>query len=502
MDRLSYWMDTVKAPDYPELPESIKCDIAVVGAGLTGITTALLLAKTGADVVVIEASKAGSGTSGYTTAKVTAQHALKLQTLSEKRRETYARANLAGLARIAKFIEEYAIDCDFAQTPAYVYTRDKNDTELLEKELREYEKLGINGRLTSKTRLPFDATALAMENQAQFHPLKYLYALAAEFVKKGGRIFEHTKATEFERNGKCIIKTEKGNVSTNAAVFATNYPLVDFPGLFFIKLHQEREYAICTGANNVDVEGMYINIHEPVNSIRMHYSDAGNKLLLVGHGHRTAKEDEDDTSYEHLRDFLHADFKSADQKPSYEWSAQDCMTLDGIPYVGAIFEKNPNVYVAAGYEKWGITNSAAAAMMISDHAAGTNYIDHEVREKFDPIRFTPGSSAKNFFSQAGTVLKAFTLDNVLMPAGDYEDIEPGKGAVMRIGGRAQAVYKDESGEIHAFSAHCTHLGCTLEYNETEQSFDCPCHGSRFSMLGEVLDGPAKIPLKKILEDDK
>ncbi len=502
MNRLSYWMDTANAPDYPELSESIKCDVVVVGAGLTGITAALLLAKTGADVVVIEASRVGSGTSGYTTAKVTAQHALKLQTLPEKKREAYARANLAGLGRVTKFVDEYAIDCDFAQAPACVYTRDGGGIDLLEKELREYEKLGITGHITSKTCLPFEATALVMEGQAQFHPLKYLYALAGEFVKKGGRIFEHTKALEFERNEKCVVRTANGSVRADAAVFATNYPLVEFPGLFFIKLHQERTYIICTDSGKVDVEGMYINIHDPVNSIRMHYSGSGNKLLLAGYGHRTGKEEEDDASYGHLKSLLHTDFKGAAPNPSHEWSAQDCFPIDGMPYAGAIFAKNPNVYVATGYEKWGITNSAAAAMMIADHAAGTNFIEREVREKFDPIRFTPGSSAKDFFSQAGTVLKSFTLDNILMPAGDYDDIEPGKGAVMRIGGKAQAVYKDENREVHAFSAHCTHLGCTLEYNETEQSFDCPCHGSRFSMLGEVLDGPAKIPLKKISEDDE
>lgn len=502
MNRLSYWMDTAIPVNYPELSGDIKCDVAVVGAGMTGITAALLLAKTGANVVVIEASRVGSGTTGYTTAKVTAQHGLKLQTLSEKKKEAYARANQAGLNRIAKFIDEYNIDCDFQRLPDYVYTRDDNDIFRLEKELEEYEKFGINGHLTSETRLPFKTTALVMENQAQFHPLKYLYALAAEFVKKGGRIYEHTMATGFDRNEKCIIETEKGNVTANSAVFATNYPLVDFPGLFFIKLHQERTYAICTDANEVDVEGMYINIHEPVNSIRMHYSNEGNKLILVGHGHRTAKEDEDDTSYNHLKDFLHADFKGADPEPLYEWSAQDCFTLDGMPYVGAIFSKNPNVYVATGYEKWGMTNSTAAAMMIADGAAGTNFIDHEIREKFDPIRFTPGASAKNFFSQAGTVLKAFTLDNVLMPVGDYDDVESGTGAVMRVNGKAQAIYRDKDGEVHAFSAHCTHLKCTLEYNEAESSFDCPCHGSRFSMKGEVLDGPAKEPLERVEEDDE
>ncbi|MGE5496018.1 MAG: FAD-dependent oxidoreductase [Burkholderiales bacterium] len=497
--RLSYWMDTASAPKFPKLGGDIYCDVAVVGAGLTGITTALLLAKSGADVAVIEASSVGSGTSGYTTAKITVQHGLKYQKLPESKKEAYARANDAGLKRIADFVAEYNIHCDFKRLPAYVYTRDENDIYLLEKELKEYEKLGINGHITDTAPLPFKATALAMENQAQFHPLKYLYALANEFVKLGGRIFEHTKVKDYQRKDSNIIHTESGDVSAKTVVFTTNYPLVDFPGLFFIKLHQERTYAVCTNANRVDVAGMYINIHEPVNSIRMHYSDV-NRLLLVGHGHRTAKEDEDDTSYEHLKDFLRADFKAAAPEPSYMWSAQDCFTLDGMPYIGAIFSKNPNAYVATGFEKWGMTNSAAAAMMLSDYISGTSFIDHEVREKFDPIRFTPGASAKEFFSHMGTVLKALTLDNALIPAGSYDDVEAGKGAVLRVGGKAQAIYKDKEGNITAFKAHCTHMGCPLEYNEAENSFDCVCHGSRFSMNGEILDGPAKDPLEKIEEE--
>lgn len=500
-ERLSYWMDTASAPKYPVMNGDVKCDVVVVGAGMTGITTALLLAKSGADVVVVEASRVGSGTSGYTTAKVTTQHGLKYQTLPENKKEAYARANGAGLKRIADFFSEYNIDCDFERLPSYVYTRDENDVYLLEKEMKEYEKFGINGHITDGAKLPFKVTALAMENQAQFHPLKYLYALANEFVKKGGRIFEHTMARDYQRKDDNVVHTDKGDISAKTAVFATNYPLVDFPGLFFLKLHQERTYAICTDAGGVDVAGMYINIHAPANSLRMHYSDSGNKLLLVGHGHRTAKEDNDDTSYGHLRDLLRADFRNADPEPSHEWSAQDCFTLDGMPYVGSIFNKNPNVYIATGFEKWGMTNAAAASMMLSDYIAGTSFIEHEVREKYDPIRFTPGASAKEFFSHAGTVLKAFTMDNALIPTGSYDDVEKGKGAVLRVEGKAQAIYKDKDGNVSAFKAHCTHLGCPLEYNEAENSFDCVCHGSRFSMDGSILDGPAKDPLERIREDD-
>ena len=221
-----------------------------------------------------------------------------------------------------------------------------------------------------------------------------------------------------------------------------------------------------------------------------------NRLILVGNGHKKADGNGCD-SFEHLEDFLQEEFREADKSPSYRWSAQDCVTLDGMPYIGAIFGKNPNAYVATGFAKWGITNSAAAAMMLADDIVGTSFFSKQIREQFDPMRFTPGASAKNFVAQSGDVISAFTAGNARIPSGNYSDLEKGQGAVLRIDGKAQALYRDEDGNLLAYKAHCTHMGCPLEYNEAERSFDCPCHGSRFSVQGEVLNGPAKYPLEKI-----
>lgn len=503
MKNISYWLDTVHGKEHPSFSGDKKCDIAVIGAGFTGITAALLLSKTGAQVTVIEADRVGKGTSGHATVKVTLQHSLKLNSLGEKKAEAYYKANKAGFDRIAEFIKEYNIDCDFESRPAYVYTRDDEDIPQIEKEERMYETLGIAGGVTEDTGLPFKVKrSIVMDNQAQFHPVKYIYALADEFVKSGGSIYENTKAVGFERDGECRVRTENGILRAKSVIFATNYPLVEFPGLFFLKLHQERSYALCTKAGDFYVPGMYINVKEPVNSIRMHKLNGEDRLILAGYGHRTGKDSDDITGYDRLRDALKTDFKDACQTPDYEWSAEDSQTLDGIPYVGAIYDKQPNVYVASGYEKWGVTNSAAAALMLSDEIAGTNYIDCEYREKFDPLRFTPGASAKNFFIHAGNVAMGFTSDNALIFSGKYDDLERGEGAVLRVDGKAQAIYRDPSGEIHAYSVHCPHLGCTLEYNKADNSFDCPCHGSRFTMYGDILNGPAKEPLKRLETEEE
>lgn len=493
----SYWADSVPAPSYPEFAGDEKCDVTIVGARFTGITTALLLAEAGVDVVVLESDKVGSGASGSTTGKVTVQHGLKLQSLSEKHMEAYAKANEAGFAKICELIDGYGIDCDFDKTTSYVYAREGDITSSLDKEMEAYEKLGMKGRLVSETHLPYrTASALAMDGQAQFHPLKYLYALADIFIKKGGRIYEHSRVVDFSRKDTCELYTNKGRLSAPSAVFATNYPLIDSPGSFFLKLHQSRSYAICTDAKSVDVQGMYITMNEPSNSVRMHYSKDMNRLILVGYGHKTG-DDKGSDSFERLEDFLQAGFSEADKNPSYRWSAQDCVTLDGMPYIGALYGKNPNAYVATGFDKWGITNSAAAAMMIADDIVGTSYFSKQIREQFDPMRFTPGASAKSFFAHTADVVSAFTVGNVRIPSGNYSDLEKCQGAVLRIDGKAQAVYRDEDGNLFAFKAHCTHMGCPLEYNEADKSFDCPCHGSRFSVYGDVLNGPAKEALEKI-----
>lgn len=498
MENESLWMGTASAQSYPCFKEDMHCEVAIVGAGLTGITTALLLAKAGIDVVVLEADTVGSGTSGRTTAKVTIQHGLCYQSLTEHRAQCYAQANTAGAALISSLIGEYHIDCDYEKQPSYVYTLDENQISRIEKEMLAYEKLGLAGRITTQTGLPFDVkSAIILDDQAQFHPLKYLYSLAKVASASGVQIFEHTRVLGMDRAESCVLHTPNGRLTANTVVLATNYPLIEFPGHFFLRLHQERSYIISTDASGVNVKGMYITAEDPVRSVRMHTLDGKMQLLLGGYGHRTGKEDQAGNSYDHLDLFLHADFKQASQKPDYRWSAQDCAPLDNMPYVGAAHANSPRVYIASGFNKWGMTNSAAAAAMITDSIAGTTRIDKETAAAFSPLRFKPGASALELAKQAGEVLSAFTFGYAGLPLGSYDDVKPGEGAVLRIDGSAQAVYRDKSGNLYAYQGNCTHLGCPLEYNELDKSFDCRCHGSRFGVDGQVLTGPAKKSLERI-----
>jgi Rieske Fe-S protein len=300
-------------------------------------------------------------------------------------------------------------------------------------------------------------------------------------------IFEKTKALDIVRDEAGItVHTEKNTITANAAVMATGYPMIEFPGLFFLRLHQERSYILA--AERQAPEGMYINAGKPVKSVRSHSLGGQPWVLVGGYGHRTAKEDQENTGYAPLGDFLKRSFTGTEA--AYGWSAQDGKTLDHIPYVGAVYQEGPNMYVAAGYDKWGMTNSAAAAMMITDEITGSQFIDPEIREVFSPQRVAPGASAGGFVKQAAEAVYEYTAGNVTIAIGKLDDVKPGEGAVLRINGHAVAVYKDENGQISTFKAHCTHLGCPLEYNAAEKSFDCPCHGSRFSVTGDVIEGPA------------
>ena len=489
------WME-IEKPRLPVMEGAQRCDVAVVGAGLTGITTALLLALEGVKTIVVEADVIGSGTSGRTTGKVTVQHDVRLHSLGEAKARGYLAANQSGLDMIVRLIGEYKIDCDYARCPAYVYARDDDEVKAIEQEMDIYERIGVPARLTKDVPLPFPVReALVLEDQAYFHPLKYLYALADALVGMGAPVYEKSRAMDIERSSDgVLVRTERGTIRAKAAVLATGYPLVEYPGLFFLRLHQERSY-LMAARMPIQTGGMGITAGEPVNTLRIHRMDGENWLLAGGFGHKTGQEDKKDkTGYDPARDFL-KQFGQAEAE--YRWSAQDCETLDTIPYIGGLYQDGPNVYVATGYGKWGMTNSAAAAIMLRDLITGSEVISPQVRTIFDPLRVAPGASAKNFFMQTADTVRAFTAGRASIEAGDCDDIPRGEGAVRRVGGKTCAIYKDKDGHIRIFSAVCTHLKCPLEYNAAEKTFDCQCHGSRFSLTGDVIEGPAKLPLEPV-----
>ena len=501
MKQMSIWADTVSPPSFETLTGKVNCDVAVAGGGLTGLTCALLLARAGLKVCVAEADAIGSGTSGRTTAKITAQHGIKLSDLSDEKALAYFKANQAGLKFIDSLISKMDIDCGYGRCPAFVYARSEKEEQDIYKEKEKYDKLGIPGEIETQTQLPFEIKcALEMQNQAQFHPLQYLYAIAKEASQEGAQIFENTRVTQVERDENGItLNTPNGTIQCKAAVLATGYPLVEYPGLFFMRVHQKRSYLIAAQLDRQGPNGLYINAGNPAHSLRSLEMDGTHWLLAGGFGHKTGSESPGETGIEPLEDFLYACYPHA--KARYGWSAQDCVTIDGLPYVGALYKDGPQVYVATGYAKWGMTNSAAAAMMITDAHTGSHMIDEEIREFFSPLRIAPVASAKGFAQQTADTLRTFTMGNIGIEIGGFDDILPGEGAVRRNGGHALAIGREHDGTLHLMNAHCTHMHCPLEYNEEAHSFDCRCHGSRFSLSGQVLSGPARKPLEHLEESE-
>lgn len=494
----SYWRVPAFRPALPELRGDERCGVAIVGGGLTGITLAALLSERGADAAVVEADALGAGTTGGTTGKITLQHGLKYhalaQALGADNARLYARANQAGFDLIAGFVKTLHMDCDYTPSEAYVYTEDDGDVAALEKELKALDALGLEAFYREDCGLPFPIrAAVSVKDQAHFHPMKYLHALAAHAISKGCRIYEHSQVVSVERGSGCTLKTANGGtLRAQTVVLATNYPIKDMPGFYFARLHQERSYIVCADAPGIDVRGMYINVRPPVHSFRMHNAQKP-RLLAGGYGHKTGHQGEGG-SYTRLRALLKDRFPEG-CAPIAQWSAQDTVTLDGVPYAGTLSRETPDIFIATGYAKWGMTNSAACALLLAESITDTGGMRDEAA-LFSPHRFTPGASAKSFLVQSLDIAKSFTAGNLSIPFGDVQAVPGGEGKIMGADHDAVAVYKDEAGDVHVYSAHCTHMKCPLAYNAEEKSFDCPCHGSRFAMDGSVLNGPAPRPLKR------
>jgi glycine/D-amino acid oxidase-like deaminating enzyme/nitrite reductase/ring-hydroxylating ferredoxin subunit len=493
----SVWVDTAPAPRvHPQLDGDAHADVAVIGGGIVGITTALLLAEAGASVVLLEAGRLAEGTSGYTTAKVSSQHGMLYGALRSKHgteaARRYGEANEAALAWIAARVQRDGIDCDFRRQSSYVYVTSPDDRDQVEREAEAAIEAGLPAELVAETPLPFPvAAAVRFERQAEFHPRKYLFALAEQFdAIEGARIFERSHAVEVgAHEGRQVVKGPGGRVLAERVVVATHYPFLD-RSLAFARLHPTRSYAIACRIAGAPPEGMHISGDSPTRSIRaipMGGQDPQEELLLVGgEGHKTGTESDTKLRYERLEAFAreHWDVRSVE----YRWSAQDPITLDLIPYVGRLTPFNDRVLMATGFAKWGMTGGTAAALLLADLCLGREAMWAGL---FDPNRLTVRQSLPRLLRENAQVASRFVGDRLRhADKRPIENLKAGEGAIVEHDGERVAAARDDDGTLHAVSARCTHLGCLVRWNDAERSWDCPCHGSRFAVDGTVLEGPA------------
>ncbi|HBI6222925.1 TPA: FAD-dependent oxidoreductase [Clostridium perfringens] len=470
----SVWSESCKFRKRDALNKDIKTDVLVIGAGIAGVLTAYMLKQKGREVVLIDAAEIASGNTKNTTAKITSQHDLIYSKLiaefGEEKARQYAKANELAIKKYKEIIEDKRIECDFEEKPAYVYSL--NEIDVLKEEVEAAKNLGIDAEFVDEANLPFKINgAVKFNNQAQFNPLKFLKGISNELI-----IYENTRALEIKEN---LVVTSGGNITANNIVVATHYPIMNAPGYYFMKMHQERSYVLAL-ENTSEIDGMYIDINKEGYSFRTY----NNLLLLGGISHRTG-ENEEGGSYDKLRKVAKELYTKAKEK--YYWSAQDCMTIDGIPYIGRYSSETPNIYVATGFNKWGMTSSMVSAMIISDMILEK---ENDFSEIFSPRRFDLSLSINNIANDLIETAKNFIAQKVYIPSSEIEHIKNGHGGIIEYNGEKVGVYKNKEGKEFFVSTKCTHLGCQLSWNADELTWDCPCHGSRFDYKGRLIGSPA------------
>ena len=424
----SIWEKTARMPSFPSLEGDGKTDVLVIGGGIAGLLCAWRLRKAGADCMLIEADRLCGGTTGRTTAKITSQHGLVYHRLvrafGPERARRFRQAQEAALDQFRTLCRE--IDCDFEEKDSFVYTPDRPGE--LEKELAALEKTGAPARFVRDLPLPFPtAGAVCFPRQGQFHPLKFLSAIAVSLP-----VHEHTRALEWAPGR---VRTERGTIRAEKVIAATHFPFITNHGAYFLKLFQHRSYVLAL-ENGPDLDGMYVD----ASKTGMSFRNWEGRLLLGGGGHRTGKKG---GGWRELEDAARRYYPGA--RAVCRWAAQDCMSLDGVPYIGQYGRHTPGLYTASGFNKWGMTGAMLASELLADLALGR---ENPYAELFRPDR---------------TILRPQLAVNALESAVNL---------------------------LTPTAPRCPHMGCALKYNAQEHTWDCPCHGSRFSEDGRVLDGPA------------
>ncbi len=461
-----------------KLKSDITTEVAVIGGGLAGVLIAYLLQQRGIPVVILECRKTGGGITKNTTAKITSQHSLIYKKLimykGEQRAWEYAMSNQRAIDKYQEIINELKIDCDFEILPNYIYTLD--DEQKIRQEVEAALKLGLPAVFTKETTLPFRVkAAIRFDNQAQFHPLKFLDRVADNL-----KIYENTRVTQINKNG--LIITDQGSVKAKKVVIATHYPFINIPGYYFIRLHQERSYLAALegcGKAKDEFHGMYLDADQNGFTFRK-YKD----YLILGGGYHRTGQYKPINSYGRIENAARKWYPNS--KIKYTWSAQDCMTPDSVPYIGRYSVRTPNIYVATGFNKWGMTSSMVSAMIISDMITGR---ENEYRKVFIPRRLML-SGSRVFLKDAAIITISLLSEHLKIPHDKLKDIEKGKAGVIRHDGQRVGVYRDKDDKYYFVTTKCPHLGCKLEWNQNEMTWDCPCHGSRFDYYGRMINNPA------------
>ena len=486
----SLWLEAMPPTGYPVLQGDQSFDIAVLGGGISGLTTALLCKREGARVVLIEADRVGGGVTGNNTAKVSALQSTMYSSIRHQHDAAaaadYAAGSAAAVEKVAALAAE-GIDCELHRRAAYTYATSSSELRTVEEEARVSREAGLPTVLTDTVDLPFPVTgAVRLDDQIEFHPVRYAQGLAAAIEGDGSRVFEGTRALALHEGGPSRVDTTSGTITADRVVVATHYPLFD-RGFYFARLEAERSYCIAARLRGEPPRGLSINAASPKWSVRSY----GDLLILCGQGHPTGASGVGDERYRRLEDFAREHWDV--EEITHRFSAQDPSPYDKLPMIGPYTPGSSRLFVASGFAKWGLSGGTLGAMILADLLAGRT---NPWAARFNPNRLSPRSAPT--LARMNAKVGVDLIGDRLTPAQatSTDEVPAGQARIVRDGAGKTGVYRDEAGALHAVSLRCTHLGCLLRFNGAERSWDCPCHGSRFDVDGAVLEGPAVHPLER------
>ena len=490
----SLWQVDEPLPEQPQLGGDAEAEVVVVGAGIAGMTAAFLLQSAGKRVIVLEARRVGGGETGHTTAHLTelldARYHKLLSKFGRIKAQLAAQSVRAALDRIEALATELQIECRFERVPEYLYATDDAQRRELERELEALQRVGVGARWAERFPLSLPITgAVCLERQARFHPLAYLRGLTARFLAEGGIVHEGTGVLSIDDGTPCKVHIANGVVTASDVLVLTNATITHKVAIH-TKVAAYRTYAVAAPLRDAFPDANFSDMDDPYHYVRPQPTVQGTFLIVGGEDHKTGKERDTRACFERLERYAASHFPIGEI--THRWSGQVIEPADGLPFIGTDVGAE-HVYVATGFSGTGMTFGTLAAMMLSDAVLGRT---SPWTDLYAPDRFKPLAQGLRVVREGSDFPAALVRDRFARSETESFDTVPvGEGRLIRAHDRTLAVYRDESGALHACAATCTHLGCHVHWNNAERSWDCPCHGSRFDVDGQVLNGPATKPLR-------
>lgn len=485
----SLWEYTSKQTDFPSLSGTPSFDVAIIGGGITGLTCAYRLKQAGYTVAVLEKDRIGQGTTGHTTAKVTSAHGIVYQPLikhfGKDLAKIYADANQWAIQWMGDLVRSRNIDCDFTPMNAYIYAETDQERGEVESEMKAAESLGLPVFFSDTPDLPFATKgAVGFRDQALFHPRKYLLGLLDAIQGDGSFIYENTMAGQVNEGNPCEVVTDHGTVKAQHVIVATMYPFL-MAGAFYTKLFPKQSYVMAATINGNLPDGMFYSAGDYGTTIRPHPFKEGPVLIFGGDVNKVGQGGDIVERYRTLEKKFRSAFDI--RSLEYYWTTQDALSMDGVPYIGKISTRSRSIYVATGFKQWGLTHGTVAAQILSDMIQGK---DNPWLKLYDATRLKPSASIKEFAMENANVGKELVKGLLSRPPHDLGQLANDTAALVQQDNAQIGVYKDEKGQVFSVGRTCTHLGCQVNWDNAERSWDCPCHGSRFDHTGNVEYGPA------------